>query len=109
VSVRRFVIWPIPRVSRRVVTQSKGMTSGGEDQIASLVEITEDCCSCALHFLPIVLATQSLIHLLQENRLIQSVHVFSYQIAERRRRRTDGLSVAGHVRQDDPRKQMPGS
>ena len=76
-SVRRFVIWPIPRVLRRVVSQSKGMTSVGEDQIANLAEITEDCCSCVLHFLPIVLATESLTHLLQENRLIESVHVFS--------------------------------
>ena len=85
------------------------MTSVGEDQIASLAEITEDCCSCVLHFLPIVLATESLIHLLQENGLIQSVHVFSQQIAERRRGRTDSLSVAGHVHQDDPRKQTGGS
>jgi hypothetical protein len=75
----------------------------------SLAEITEDYCSCVLPFLPIVLATESLIHLLQENRLIQSVHVFSQQIAERSRGRTDGLSVAGHVRQDDPRKQTGGS
>ena len=61
------------------------MTSVGEDQIASLAEITEDSCSCVLHFLPIVLATERLLHLLQENGLIQSVRVFSQQIAERRR------------------------
>ena len=37
------------------------MTNVGEDQIASLAEITEDCRGCVLHFLPIVLATESLI------------------------------------------------
>ena len=94
---------------RRVVSQSKGTTSVGEDQIASLAEITEDSCSCVLHFLPIVLATERLLHLLQENGLIQSVRVFSQQIAERRRSHTDTFSVAGHVRQDDPRKQTGGS
>jgi hypothetical protein len=45
--------------------RAKGMTSVGEDQFASLTEITEDCCICVLHFLLIVLATESLIHLLQ--------------------------------------------
>jgi hypothetical protein len=61
------------------------MTGVAENQIASLAEIAEDCCSCVLHSLPIVLATESLIHLLQENRPIQSVHMFSQQTAERRR------------------------